>query len=423
VAGAPSTSRTPLIVGVNHRTGSLTLRDKLFVEDAGVPGFLERLRGGGIDQAMVLSTCDRIEVIAVSDDAARAEAVIGEAMSAHAALPCDEISPAMARFAGTDAVHHLFRVASSLDSVVVGEPQVLGQIKACHRLARDVGMVSGDLERLMQSAYTTAKRVRTETAIGERPVSIAAVAVGIAREVHGRLEDVSALLMGTGDMGEVIADELLKAGLCALVVCGCGRPASELAERLRAGQVDENALTGALAEADVVITAIGGRAQALSADMVRLALKTRRSRPQFIVDASLPRDVETAVDRLDDAFLYDLADLERLAMEGQASRSFEAQAAELIVNVEVEGYLQGRVERAATPALSALRAHLAALRENVLLEAGDDAERATHLLVQRLLHTPSERLRTMAQSGADIEQIERLIRELFDIAENEDDQT
>ena len=423
MAGASSPSRTPLIVGVNHRTGSLTLRDKLFVEDADVPGFLERLRGEGIDQAMVLSTCDRVEVIALSDDPERAEAVIGAAMAAHAALPVDEITTAMARFAGSNAVHHLFRVASSLDSVVVGEPQVLGQIKACHRLARDAGMVSGDLERLLQSAYTAAKRVRTETAIGERPVSIAAVAVGIAREVHGQLEDIGALLMGTGDMGEVIAEELQKAGLGGLMICGCGRPSSELAERLRAGLVDENALTGALADADVVITAIGGRAQSLSADMVRLALKTRRSRPQFIVDASLPRDVETAVDRLDDAFLYDLADLERLAMEGQASRSFEAQAAEHIISAEVEGYLQGRVERTATPALSALRAHAAALRENALLEAGDDAERATHLLVQRFLHTPSERLRALAQSGADIEQIERLIRELFDIAENEDDQS
>jgi glutamyl-tRNA reductase len=421
VAGGSATSRTPLIVGVNHRTGSLTLRDMLFVEDADVPGFLDRLRGAGVSEAVVLSTCDRVEVIAVSEDTEKDSHAVTRVLADHAGLPDDEIAPALSALSGPNAVRYLFRVASSLDSVVVGEPQVLGQVKACHRLARDQGMVSGDLERLMQSAYGAAKRVRTETAIGERPVSIAAVAVGIAREVHGMLEHAQALLMGTGDMGEVIADELLKAGLGRLAVCEYGRPAPDMLDRLGAAGVQQSALPAALAEADIIITAIGGRERALSADMVRLALKVRRSRPQFIVDASLPRDVETAVDRLDDAFLYDLADLERLAMEGQASRSFEAEAAERIVLAEVDGYQKGRVERTAAPALSALRAHVGAIRDSVLKEAGGDAERATHMLVQRLLHTPSERLRLMAQAGEDIDAVERLIRDLFDIADDGDD--
>ncbi|WNJ99599.1 glutamyl-tRNA reductase [Thalassospiraceae bacterium LMO-JJ14] len=421
MAGDSTTSRIPLITGVNHRSGSLTLRDKLFVEDADVPDFLEKLRDLGIDQAVVLSTCDRVEVITMSGDSDRDQGIIVDAFSQHAGLPNDEVTSAMKCHMGTEAVRHLFRVASSLESVVVGEPQVLGQVKACHRMARDHGAVSGDLERLLQSAYSAAKRVRTETAIGERPVSIAAVAVGIAREVHGRLEDTRALLIGTGDMGEVIAEELQRGGLGVLSVCEFGRPAADMIERLGAYRIEPSDLTAALADADVIVTAIGGRAQALSADMVRLALKARRSRPQFIVDASLPRDVETAVDRLDDAFLYDLADLERLAMEGQARRSFEAESAEHIVLAEVEGYQKGRAERTATPALSALRRHVAALRESVLLEAGNDAEKATHLLVQRLLHTPSERLRAKAHSGEDIAAAERMIRDLFDIADDGDD--
>lgn len=423
MAGDVATSRTPLIVGVNHRTGSLTLRDKLFVEDAGVPGFLDRLRSHGIDQALVLSTCDRVEVIAASCDTGGDAQYIGETFSDHAGLSKDEVLHAMTSVTGTEAVRHLFRVAASLDSVIVGEPQVLGQLKACHRLARDQGMASGDLDRLMQSAYRTAKRVRTETAIGERPVSIAAVAVGIAREVHGRLEDARALLLGGGDMGELIAEELLKGGLGLLTYCDFGRPAADVVARLGAHPIEMTGVTDALADADVVIAAIGGRTQALSADMVRLALKTRKSRPQFIVDASLPRDVETAVDRLDDAFLYDLADLERLAMEGQASRSFEAESAEYIVVAEVDGYLKGRVDRTAASAIGALHNHAATLRESVLKEAGGDADRATHLLMQRLLHAPSERLRVMAQSGADIEAVERLIRDLFGIAEDGDDQS
>ncbi len=421
MAGASVTSRTPLIVGVNHRTGSLSLRDRLFVEDPDVPSFLELLRLQGLDQAVVLSTCDRVEVIAASADCTRDTAAINAAFSDFSSVPSEDLLSAMLGISGADAVRHLYRVASSLDSVVVGEPQVLGQLKACHRLARDQGMVAGDLDQLMQSAFSTAKRVRTETAIGERPVSIAAVAVGIAREVHGRLEDARGLLMGSGDMGELIATELLRGGLGVLSICGGSRPVSDLAERLDAYLVDDTNLTMALADADIVITAFGGRAQVLTADMVRLALKSRRSRPQFIIDAGLPRDVETAVDRLDDAFLYDLADLERLAMEGQASRSFEAEAAEKIVEAEVDGFFKGRVARTAAPALNALRHHVAGIRDAVLKEAGDDAEKATHLLMQRLLHTPSERLREMAQSGEDIEAAERLIRNLFDMTDDGDD--
>lgn len=423
MAGSSLTSRTPLVVGVNHRTGSLSLRDRLFVEDEAVPVFLDRLRECDIDQAVILSTCDRVEVIAASADADRDAARIGEVLAGHGDVTADELGQALLRFTGMEAVRHLFRVASSLDSVVVGEPQVLGQVKACHRLARDRGMVADDLERLMQSAYTTAKRVRTETAVGERPVSIAAVAVGIAREVHGQLEDAHALLLGTGDMGEVIADELRRAGLRMLSVCDFGRPSHEMVERLEAQIVGEADLQGALAGADIVITAVGGRRIVVSADMVRLALKARRSLPQFIVDASLPRDVESAVDRLDDAFLYDLADLERLAMEGQASRSFEAESAERIVLTEVDAFMKGHGGRQAGPALGALHRHAAAVRESVLLEAGNDAEKATHLLLQRLLHGPSERLRTMARSGEDIEQVERLVRDLFGITDDGDKNT
>ena len=422
MAGTPDTPRIPIIVGANHRTGGLTLRDRLFVEDAELPGFLEKLRDGGIDQAVVLSTCDRVETLIISENAEADGKLLSNMLAEHAGMPVAEIEPSLVLLKQMDAVRHLFRVASSLDSVVVGEPQVLGQVKACHRLARDQGMTSGDLEALMQAAYGAAKRVRNETAIGERPVSIAAVAVGISREIHGRLEDVTAVLLGHGDMGEVIASELLRAGLGALMVCDFGiRSSADLAERLGGRHVVETDLAGALANADIVITAVGGRGQILSADMVRAALKSRRSKPQFIVDTGLPRDVETAVDRLDDAFLYDLADLERLALEGRASRSFEAETAERIVAQDVDAFLRGRKERTATPALNALRTHVMALREQVLAEAGNDAERATHLLMQRLLHTPSERLRAMAQSGEDVAAKEQLIRDLFDIADDEEE--
>lgn len=415
-------ARTPLVVGVNHQTGGLSLRDRLFVEDEDVPAFLTGLRETGINQAVVLSTCDRVEIVTVCDTAGTMGDDLAAALARHGGMAQDEISPYLYRHSGVQAVRHMFRVASSLDSVVVGEPQVLGQVKACHRLARDAGMVSGDLEALMQAAYAVAKRARSETAIGERPVSIAAVAAGISRDVHGSLDAAHGLLLGTGDMGELIARELMRAGLGSLTVADVGnRSARTVAERLGAGHAPEGMLAAALVDADVIVTAVGGRGYVLLADMVRTALKARRYRPQFIVDASLPRDVEPAVDRIDDAFLYDLADLERLAVEGRVSRKGEAEAAEQIVAAETDAFVKGRRARSAVPILTALREHVDGLRRQALSEAGGDAEVATHLLMNRLLHTPSERLRELAASGEDVAAVEQMIRELFGIADDEDE--
>lgn len=411
-------TRVPIVVGVNHQSGGLSLRDRLFVEDAQVPPFLSDLKSRGLDQALVVSTCDRVDVAAVADDPAAAKAAVVAALAAHGDVAPEDVEDAVYLHADVGAIRHLFRVCASLDSVVIGEPQVLGQVKACHRIARDAGAVSGELETLMQAAYASAKRVRTETNIGERPVSIAAVAASIARDVHGDLGSATGLVLGTGDMGELIGGELRKGGLGRMIVCDAGRlSAAALAGALEAHHVPADDLIVALAEADIVIAAVGGRGHALNADMVRAALRVRRHRPQFIVDASLPRDVEPAVDRIDDAFLYDLADLERLALDGQAGRRSAAEAAALIVDDEVDAYLRGRRERAATPALAAFRAHVEGLRREALTEAGGDAERATHLLMQRLLHGPSVKLRELAAMGGDVDAAERLLRDLFNIRE------
>lgn len=412
-----------LITGTNHRLASATLRDRMFVDDATVPSFLKSLRDQHIDQAVVLSTCDRVEVMTFSENEERDTQVIKSVMSDYAKLTKDEVS-SIASVSGDEAIKYLFRIASSLESVVVGEPQVLGQLKACHRLARNEDMVRTELEGLLQTTYNVAKRVRTETAIGERPVSIAAVAVGVARDVHGRLENANALIIGRGDMGEVIGGELIRGKIGSLSVADIGgRSSIELATQLHAKHVPENDLAMALVEADIVVTAVGGRAVVLSSDMVRTAIKARRYRPQFIVDAGLPSDVEPAVDRLDDAFLYDLQDLERLALEGIENRVSEADSAGFIVREELSRYRQEKQTRNAVPALAALRAHVGALRDQALVDAGSDAERATHMLMQRLLHAPSERLKEKAAAGENIEIAEDLIRDLFGITEDEDKST
>jgi len=416
VTATPQKSLRPIIVGTNHTTGNLTLRDRLFVEDSDVPAFLEMLKSNGLEQATVMSTCDRVDVATMSDDLDAVMLAVRTSLAQHADIEVAELDGALYVHADQSAVKHLFRVASSLDSVVVGEPQVLGQLKACHRMARDNQMVDGHLDNLFQASYSVAKRVRTETAIGERPVSIASVAIGITRDVHGDLSRVQALTLGNGDMGEVIAREMMRAGITDMTIADVGgRSAKDLATRMAVQHVPIEQLADALARADVVIAAVGGREKHLNADMVRTALKARRYRPQFIVDAGLPSDVDPAVDRLDDAFLYDLGDLESLAMEGLQSRESEAASAEAIVDQEVSAYFRGKRERIAVPTLVALREHVVLLRHESLSEAGADAEKATHLLMQKLLHAPSERLREIAADGGNIEGIEQMIETLFDL--------
>ena len=311
-----STER-PVIVGANHKSSGLMLRDRLFVEDGAVPEFLDRLRQAGLTQALVLSTCDRVEVQAIDPGGGEAPDLIARALADHAEMAPGEIDGQLYTLWDDVAVRHVFTVAASLDSQIVGEPQVLGQVKACHRLARDAGMTGSALEAILQAAYSAAKRVRNETAIGERPVSISAAAVQIAREVHGDLDRCTALLIGAGDMGEMVARDLISAGLSQLTVTHPTEKRAEgVARALDAHVAAYDTLSVLLAEADIVLAAVGRRRHLLTGDMVTAALGTRRQKPVFIIDAAIPGDVEPAVNRIDAAFLYDLGDLEEI---GRAS--------------------------------------------------------------------------------------------------------
>jgi glutamyl-tRNA reductase len=427
---AISSPGRPVIVGANHKSSGLMLRDRLFVEDGATPEFLDRLRRGGVTQALVLSTCDRVEVQAIDPGAGQAPDLIAGALAGHAGMAPDELDGQLYTLWDDAAVRHVFAVAASLDSQIVGEPQVLGQLKASHRLARDGGMTGGALEAVLQAAYGAAKRVRNETAIGERPVSIAAAAVQIAREVHGDLDRCTGLLIGAGDMGEMVARDLLWAGLTQLTVTHpAARRAEEVARTLDAHVAAYDTLAAVLAEADIVLAAVGRRRHVLTGDMVTAALGLRRQKPMFIIDAAIPGDVEPAVNRIDAAFLYDLGDLEGVAMGGRADREAEAQAAWRIIDTEVENFLRGRAERGAVPALNRLRAHFEETRAEVLATAGQDADKATRLLVNRLLHVPSQVLRDEAAgSGGDDEAaewriMERTLRRLFRLGGDRTEET
>ena len=408
------------MVGANHRSSSMALRDRLFVEEYALPGFYDRLREAGINQALVLSTCDRIEVQTVrpqNEDSGIAAGRIVETMAGHAEIAAADLEGQIYTLGGAEAVRQIFTVPSSLDSLVVGEPQVLGQVKAGHRLAREMRMIGPQLESLLQAAYAAAKRVRSETAIGERPVSIAAAAVEVARDLHGDLSRAAGLLIGggdIGDMGNVVAGEFITAGLGALtVIHPLAVHAAAAARVLDCHRAPWENLDGLLAETDVVLASLGRRRCSVSADGIRKAIGIRRRKPMFIVDLAVPGDVEPAVDGIEDAFLYTLDDLERVAMRGRQTRKHVAGDAWEIIDEEVAAYIQGQASLGAVPVLSDLRRHFDDMRAAVLAIAGGDAEKATRLLVSRLLHGPTLAMRDRAADGREWAETERLLRRLF----------
>jgi glutamyl-tRNA reductase len=406
-----------LVVGANHRTSPLAVRDRLFVEDTAVPGFLARLRQAGVPQALALSTCDRVEVQTVAAGTATAGAVM-RVMAEQAGLAPDALGPELYTLRGVAAARHIFAVAASLDSLIVGEPQVLGQLKASHRLASAAGLIGPELDSVLQAAYAAAKRVRTETAVGEGPVSIAAAAVQLARNVHGDLARCSGLLVGLGEMGELMSEQLRGAGLGRLTVSAPSPSRSEtLARHLTCHRAPFEALASSLVDADIVIAALGNGVRTIGVEMMREALRRRRHRPVFLIDAAIPGDLEPAVNELEDAFLYDLDDLERVALQGRVSREAAAKAAWSIVDEEIAALRRGLAERDAVPAVVALRRHFEATRSGVLANGSQDATAATRLLVGRLLHAPSEALREIAsvEGPGAAAAAARLLRRLFQL--------
>ena len=418
------------VVGVNQRSASAMLCERLFAEEIEPSALLARLRAAGdagaVAEAMVLSTCERLEVMAVADaPAAGAQALVG-LLAEETGTEADEFGAGSFRHLGAEALRHIFAVTASLDSQTVGEPQILGQVKESHRRAVETGTAGPALDSVLQAAYGAAKRVRSETSLAEHPVSIAASALLVARDVHGALERRGVLLAGLGEMGEFMAAELIDAGVGDLVVmhASLGR-AEAVAHRLGCHFRPWSELDDALAGADIVVAATGTGRYTITGPLAEAALKRRRREPIFFIDTAIPGDVDPAVARLDGAFVYDLEDLERVALEGKANREAETEAAWRILDEELAEFLRRRAERVAVPSVAALRRHFESARAAVLAEGGTGAEEATRRLINRLLHDPSEVLRAAAAGDRDPQgraALEAALRRVFRIdAEKEDD--
>jgi glutamyl-tRNA reductase len=416
VSAASQGTAHPFAAGLDHRSSPLELRDRVFIPEGELPGFHAELRKAGIEQAIVLSTCDRIEVQGVHADPAAAGEAVARLFSARSGLP--SLHRHFYVLTDADALRRIFGVAAALESQVLGEPQVLGQVKAAHQTALAAKLMGPEFEQVLQAAFGAAKRTRHETAIGQRPVTLASAAIQLARDVHGDMARCAGLLVGAGELGELLMEQLKSAGLRSLAVSGPHRlRAEETARRLASHVFSFDELEVRLADVDIVVAALGSGAHIVTAPMMERVMARRRRRPVFIVDLGVPADVEPAVEPLDGVFRYDLDDLEHVTMSGRASRGAAAADAWAIVDQELAAFGRTRAERDAVPAVVALRRHFEAVRAQVLRQANGDAARATELLVNRLLHDPSEVLRGIASGHAagaiDSEAAARIVAALF----------
>ena len=419
-----------VVVGASHRTSSETTRDRLFISEDDLPAFLGKVTEAGFSQAVAMSTCARTEIFGLADDAVDARRGAIGVLSDLAQMAPESLAAETYTLEHEDALRHLFSVAASLDSPIVGEPEVTGQFRDAVRIASVHDRVGSGLNAIVQAANSAAKRIRTETAIGERSVSMAACATQVAKDVQGDLSRASAVLVTGGEMGELIVDQMRSAGLSQLTVVARSRARAEIGARrygCHVGVLDD--LPGLLPSADIVVSSLGAGRFLIDRDSAGAALAQRRRRPMLFVDAAIPPDVEPAVNDLDGAFVYSLDDLERIALEGRSMRDQAAADAATIVDEEIEKFHRASAERSATPAVIALRDHFERTRTDVLAElaqADPALDDATRRLINRLLHTPSETLRALAaENDPAALQAEDLLRQLFklDPASGKDDGT
>lgn len=351
------------ITGLNHRTAPVEVREKLAFPAGLMAQALEQLiQQGGVREGLILSTCNRVEV-AVSVEEGDGASAVEEFFEQSRQMPRSELTPHLYHYHGRDAIRHLFRVAASLDSMVIGEPQILGQLKEAYTTAKSLGAINGFLEGLCTRAFSVAKRVRTETEIGSNAVSISYAAVELAREIFGKLDGRAILLVGAGKMSELAARHLQRAGANRILVANRTLArAEQMAALFQGNVVPYDNLSQPLTQADIVITSSGAPHYILTRDMVRAALHQRKNRPIFLIDIAVPRNIDPQVNRLDNVFLYDIDDMGKVVERNRVSRMEEAAEAERIIEEEVDRMLARLREREVTPTIVSLQEQLEQIR-------------------------------------------------------------
>jgi glutamyl-tRNA reductase len=404
---------TLTLIGVNHKTAPIALRERVAISRDELADATRALAAmPGVAECMIVSTCNRVEILAAVEDA---DVQVSSFLASHFGVESVVLNPHLYEYHDKDAVSHLFRMAASLDSMVVGEPQILGQVKEAFAVARAAGTVGGELEHLLQSAFSAAKKARSETGIGSNSVSIASVAVELARKIFGSLNGRTVFLVGAGKMSELAARHLLQQGVGGIMVSNrtaerARRMAEEFEGRVKPQVVDFSQLYEAAANADIVISSTGAPHPIFRREHGQRFLHARKNRPMFFIDIAVPRDVDPEMNKLDGIFVYDIDDLQQVAAAHMEERGRQALDAESIIAAEVERFHQRQRTVSAAPAIVALQRKAEEIRvgeiERLHKRLGTLSpeqmaaiEALTRGLVNKFLHPPMQALKQAAREG------------------------
>lgn len=395
-----------LAIGLNHTTAPVEVRERLHISEARLPEVLERLgQEATVLERLVLSTCNRVEVYAVSPEPEEAQASILALLAEGTQTPLALLQDKLYHHQQDEAVRHAFRVASSLDSLVLGESQILSQVKAAYQVAQAQAATGPILNTLMTRAFGVAKKVRTETGIGQSPVSVPSAAIGLAKTIFGDLSGRRVLVLGAGEMAEVAARHLQSEGVQAVLVAHRNFDrAVEIAARLRARAVRFDQIRDQLRQADIVISSTAAPHYLLCRADVEELIRLRRNRPLFLIDIAVPRDIDPEVNQIDNVYLYDIDDLEGVVASHRKARELEAAQAELLIEREVASFQRWLKSLDVVPTIVTLRRRVEEIRETELEKAlsrlpkldpeQQEIVRAlAHGIINKILHYPTTELK------------------------------
>jgi len=417
---------TLLAFGINHTTASLSVRERMaFAPEAVEESLRSAVAQAGLAEVAILSTCNRTEIYAKSESEL---AKLNEWLLSHTNIKSDELANCFYCHQGDEAIRHMMKVAGGLDSLVLGEPQILGQMKSAYAVACEAGTIGGELHATFQHVFSIAKRVRTETAIGENPVSVAYAAVSLAQQIFSDLKQDTALLIGAGETIELVARHLVQHGIHRIIVAN---RTLDRAQRLAREFNGEAILLADIPEhlhrADIVISSTASQLPLLGKGAVESALKKRKHKPMFMLDIAVPRDIEEQVGELDDVYLYTVDDLHAVIDENKKSRVAAADKAEEIIDEGVELYRRQQRSLNALSTIKAYRKKAESLRDAELQKAltalvtGGNPEQVLQQLARnltnKLIHSPTTHLKEASASGQT--QVVQLAQALFDLQPNE----
>jgi glutamyl-tRNA reductase len=411
-----------VLVGISHRTAPVELRERIDFQARGLEASLRALAArGAVREAVVLSTCNRAELYGVSDEVDQGRSAFVDFITEFHNVDRQSLQPHVYQIADLDVARHLFRVAAGLDSLVVGEPQILGQVKEAHSVAGATHVVGPFLNRLFHSSFAVGKRVRTETGLGSGAVSVSFAAVSLAKKIFGDLKGRTVLVVGAGEMGKLTAIHMKSQGVHQVtIVSRTMAHAARTAEAIGgASAAPWEELDTLMGNADIVITATGAVSPILTKAHIESVMRPRRNRPLFLIDIAMPRDVEPAAGEIEQVFLYNIDDLQATVRENLARRASEVARAEAIVGEEVDKFGSWLRSRGAIPTVVALRQRFDAVRRSEVdrlastlpPEVRERVDDITRLVVEKLLLTPTEQLKTLNDAetiGAYSEALTRL---------------